>query len=154
MGVSQDSLGTSEAAMQSSMAPCVLRQWNSVQLALEVDLMVRTKKEGHGAMGGYTASSAGWGGGRGLSGEAVEGLGEPGCLGELWSYRWNRPDSEEPLGKERIEATSWHCDSLKYSIYTGFHGNFDLLIVFVVASAITEDDWVSHLDIGELGLIF
>lgn len=46
------------------------------------------------------------------------------------------------------------CDSLKYSIYTGFHGNFDLLVVFVVATAITGDDWVSHLDIGELGLIF
>lgn len=26
--------------MQSSMALCVLRQWNGVQLALEVDLMV------------------------------------------------------------------------------------------------------------------
>lgn len=47
-----------------------------VRLALEVDLVVRTKREGHGAMGGYTASGAGWGGGRGLSGDAVEGLGD------------------------------------------------------------------------------
>lgn len=37
-------MGVSEAAMQSSMAPCVLRQWNGVRLALEVDLMVRTKR--------------------------------------------------------------------------------------------------------------
>lgn len=53
------------------------------------------------------------------------------------------------------------CDSLKYDIYTqtatfvpGFHGDSDLLAVFVVASAIPEEDWVSHLEVGELGLIF
>lgn len=35
-----------------------------------------------------------------------------------------------------------------------FRGNFDLVVVFVAASAIPEEDWVNRLEVGELRLIF